>query len=146
MILFSIPIFLLCFCQSSSGQDLYDSNIVKVAVIQGSPSPRQDPFMEDYDPSMVRPQSTAHFNKLIKLFEKAGRMGADIVCGPEDMQNIGAYGLHVDVIDPVTSEILFISLALPVPGPITDQIAEIARQYDMYIVAPLYEREKEKVR
>ena len=145
LILFDILILLLWFCQSLNGQNLSDSNLIKVAVIQGSPSPRQDPFMEDYDPSLVRPQSTAHFNKLVKLFEKAGKMGADIVCGPEDMQNIGAYGLHIDVIDPVSSEILFISLATPVPGPLTDQIAEIAKQYNMYIVAPLYEREKEKV-
>jgi predicted amidohydrolase len=119
--------------------------MTKVAVIQGSPSPRQDPFMGDYDPAKVRPQSEAHFNKLLKLFVKAGKMGADIVCGPEDMQNIGAYGLHIDVKDPETDEILFISLATPVPGTFTDRVSKIARDYNMYIIAPIYEREQEKV-
>jgi hypothetical protein len=32
-----------------------------------------------------------HFNKLISLFREA-EMGADIVCGPEDMQHIGQLG------------------------------------------------------
>jgi len=126
-------------------QELPDKNKVKVAVIQGSDSPRQDPFMADYDPSLVRPQSMAHFKKLLMLFEKAGEMDADIVCGPEDMQNIGAYGLHVDVTDPGTDEILFLALATSVPGPLTDMVAKIAREYQMYIIAPLYEREGEKV-
>jgi N-carbamoylputrescine amidase len=122
-----------------------DPHITKVAVIQGSSSPRQDPFMNDYDPAKVRPQSDAHFTKLLALFEKAGKMGADIVCGPEDMQNIGAYGLHIDVIDPETDEMLFISLATPVPGPLTDRVAKIAKDHNMYIIAPIYEREQEKV-
>lgn len=139
------PVLILCFCKSTYGQNISDTHFTKVAVIQGSPSPRQDPFMDDYDPFMVRPQSEAHFNKLLKLFRKAGEMGADIVCGPEDMQDIGAYGLHINVIDPETEEILFLALATPVPGPLTDQVAEIARHYKMYIIAPIYERELEKV-
>ena len=87
----------------------------------------------------------AHFNKLLSLIEEAGRMGADLVCAPEDMQHIGGYGLHVDVTDPETGEILFTSLAVPVPGPLTDRVAEIARRYEMYIIAPLYERDGDKV-
>ncbi|MFH1071677.1 MAG: carbon-nitrogen hydrolase family protein [Candidatus Glassbacteria bacterium] len=113
----------------------------KVAVIQADGSPKQDPFKAGFDLSKVRPQSQAHLDKLLGLFEKAGEMGADIVCGPEDMQNIGAYGLHVDVTDPASGEILFNSLAVPVPGPLTDRIAEIARRYHMYVIAPLYEKE-----
>ncbi len=117
----------------------------KIAIIQASGLPRQDPFKGDYDPAKVRPQMMAHFNKLLHLVEKAGRMGADLVCAPEDMQHIGAYGLHIDVTDPETGEILFTSLAEPVPGPLTDRIAKIARQYEMYIIAPLYERDGDKV-
>lgn len=117
----------------------------KVAVIQGSDSPRQDPFMADYDPALVRPQSEAHFTKLLNLFEEAGKMGADIVCGPEDMQNIGPYGLHVDVLDPETNEILFMALATTVPGPLTKMVADVARKFQMYVIAPIYERENDKV-
>jgi N-carbamoylputrescine amidase len=87
----------------------------------------------------------AHFNKLLKLFEEAGERGADIVCGPENMQGTGPYGLHVDVKDPETGDILFISLATPVPGPLTDRVAAIAKKYHMYVIAPLCERVGDKV-
>jgi len=63
-------------------------------VIQASGLPTQDLFMEDYNPDKIKPQMTAHFNKLLGLFEEAGQMKADIVCGPEDMQHIGSYGLY----------------------------------------------------
>ncbi len=111
----------------------------KIAVVQASAMPNEDPFMGNYDQSAVYPKMTGNFNNILKLFEKAGEMGADLVCGPEDIQNIGSYGLHVDRKDPITGKILFNSLALRIPGPFTDQIAAIARKYKMYIVAPLYE-------
>jgi len=117
----------------------------KIAVIQASALPNQDPFMNDYDQSKVRPQMMAHFNKLLGLFEKAGQMGADLVCGPEDMQHIGSYGLYIDTKDPETGKVLFSSLAVPVPGPLTDQIAAIAKKFEMYIIAPIYEADGDKV-
>ena len=137
-----IPVLFFCFAGTLNSQT---RQIAKVAVIQASRSPGQDPFMADYDPAKVRPQSEAHFNKLLGLFEKAGRMGADIVCGPENMHGTGAYGLHIDVIDPENGEILMLSLAIPVPGPLTDRVADIARRYKMYIIAPICEREQDKV-
>ena len=140
--LFFILVLVLFYTGTLNAQN---RGIAKVAVIQASSSPRQDPFMEDYDPAKVRPQSEFHFNKLLGLFEQAGKMGADIVCGPENMHGTGPYGLHVDVIDPENGEILFLSLATPVPGPLTDRVADIARRYKMYIVAPICEREQDKV-
>ena len=116
-----------------------------IAVIQATGMPRQDPFMGDYDPQKVRPQMMAHFNKLLGLFDEAGRRGADLVCGPEDMQNIGAYGLHIDVLDPETGKIFAKSLAVPVPGPMTDLVAGIAKMHKMYIIAPIYEALGDKV-
>jgi predicted amidohydrolase len=116
-----------------------------IAVIQATALPRQDPFIGDYDPGMVRPQMMAHFNKLLSLFEEAGEMNADLVCGPEDMQNIGAYGLHIDVLDPETGKIFGAALAVAVPGPLTDRISEIAKKYEMYIIAPIYEMDGDTV-
>ena len=116
-----------------------------IALIQATGMPRQDPFMEEYDPGMVRPQMMAHFNKLLGLFEEAGEMGADLVCGPEDMQHIGAYGLHIDVMDPESGKIFANALAVPVPGPLTDRSSEIAKRYNMYIIAPIYELEGDQV-
>ncbi len=117
----------------------------KVAVIQASALPNQDLFMVDYDPVKVRSGVSVHLDKLLGLFEKAGEMGADLVCGPEDMQNIGSYGLYVDVIDKETGKILFNSLAVKVPGELTGRISAIARKYGMYIIAPIYEEEGGKI-
>ncbi len=134
MLLFSCTVV---YCQSPKKAN--------IAVIQATGLPRQDPFMEEYDPGLVRPQMMAHFNKLLGLFEEAGEMGADLVCGPEDMQHIGAYGLHIDVMDPESGRIFADALAVPVPGQLTDRISEIAKRYNMYIIAPIYEMEGNKV-
>ena len=117
----------------------------KIAVIQASGLPVQDPFLENYEPALVRPQMMAHFNKLLGLFEEAGKMGADLVCGPEDMQHIGSYGLHIDKNDIESGKVLFSGLAIPVPSPMTDHVADIARRYKMYVIAPIYETEGENI-
>ncbi|HUX97410.1 MAG TPA: nitrilase-related carbon-nitrogen hydrolase [Bacteroidales bacterium] len=116
-----------------------------IAIIQAEGHPNQDPFMNSYDYSKVRPQMKTHLDNLLALFEEAGKMGADLVCGPEDIQHIGSYGLYIDTKDPETGEILFSSLAEPVPGPLTDRVAEIARKSNMYIIAPMYEASEGKV-
>ncbi|MFO7671417.1 MAG: carbon-nitrogen hydrolase family protein [Bacteroidales bacterium] len=127
---------------ATDGQSSKKANI---ALIQATGLPIQDPFMGTYDPAMVRPQMEAHLDKLLGLFEKAGEMGADLVCGPEDMQHIGAYGLHIDKKDPETGKILFDALAVEIPGPLTDRISEIAKRYHMYIIAPIYEWSGDKI-
>lgn len=137
-----IIISLLIISIHLNGQE---NRVAKIALIQTSGIPHQDPFMANFDPEKVRPQMMAHFNKLLGLFENAGLMGADLVCGPEDMQHIGSYGLHVDVNDPLTGKILFSALAVPVPGQLTDQVAAIAKKYGMYVIAPIYEAAGEKV-
>ena len=117
----------------------------KVAVIQVEGAKKEDPFLAKFDVNRVRPLMEEHLAQEIGLFERAGEMGADIVCGPEDMQGIGSYGLHLQTIDPQTGEILFKSLAVPVPGPLTDRFAAVARKYSMYVLAPIYERDGDKV-
>ena len=143
--LFRIVFFALILCTTYFAAYSQQKKKAKIAVIQASALPRQDPFDGSYDPGKVRPQMMAHLNNLLELFQKAGQMGADLVCGPEDMQQIGAYGLHVDVKDPQTGKILADALAVPVPGQLTNKIAEIARRHNMYIIAPIYEADGEKV-
>ncbi len=117
----------------------------KVAVIQSETTSIPDLFVDEFDKSKIDQQMNLHVDKLLKLFDEAGKLGADIVCGPEDMQHIGPYGLHINVNDPRTGKILFSSLAVPVPGKLTDRIAAIARKYNMYIIAPIYEEAGELV-
>jgi predicted amidohydrolase len=135
-------ILVLISCICLNGQQ---NRTAKIALIQAAGNANQDPFMNTYDQAKVHPQMTMHLNKLLGLFEKAGEMGADLVCGPEDIQNIGSYGLYIDVKDPETGNILFNSLAVPVPGALTSKLAEIAEKYNMYIIAPLYEAEGGKI-
>ena len=138
----SLLVIFLSVLSTLNGQD---NRTGRVAVIQASALPNQDPFMGDYDPSKVRPGMMAHFNRLIGLFEEAGQMGADLVCGPEDMQHIGSYGLYIDVKDKETGKILFNSLAVKVPCELTDRISLVAKKYRMYIIAPIYEEEAGKI-
>ncbi len=140
---FLLPLLLVVAAAPAPGQP--PKSEARIAVIQTESSPRQDPFKSDYDFTKVAPMMQSHLEKLFRLFERAGEMGADLVCGPEDIQNIGAYGLYVNTRNPNTGEILFDSLAVRVPGPLTDRIAKIARRHKMYIIAPLYERDRDKI-
>jgi predicted amidohydrolase len=139
---FSLIIILLFVIQPLSGQH---NKTAKIAVIQASAKPNQDPFMDNFDVSKVRPQMMKHLSKLLGLFEKAGEMGADLVCGPEDMQHIGSYGLYINTKDPETGKILADALAVPIPGALTDMVSAIAKKYEMYIIAPIYEAAAGKV-
>lgn len=141
-ITFAGILVLLLFAIHGYGKD---NKRAKIAVIQAEGSPVQDLFMGDCDITKVRPQMEVHIHKLLGLFEEAGQKGADLVCGPEDMQHIGAYGLHIDVKDPETGKILADALAVPVPGALTDRVAAIAKKYSMYIIAPIYEAAGDKV-
>jgi len=117
----------------------------KVAVIQVEGGKHEDPFLKSFDMAKVRPEMEEHIQRELDLFEQAGQQGADIVCGPEDMQHIGPYGLHMETRDPASGELLFTALAEPVPGPLIERIAAIARKYKMYILAPIYEKADGKV-
>jgi len=140
-----VTIVILSLTQAVQDIQCQQNKRARIAVIQASGLPNQDPFMGDYDPSKVRPQMMAHLDNLLGLMDKAGQAGADLVCGPEDMQHIGSYGLYLNSKDPETGKILFNSLAVSVPGELTDRLAAIARKYKMYIVAPIYESSGDKV-
>src|SRR4051812_11327586 len=60
----------------------------------------------------------------LALVERAGQMGADIVCLPE-------YGATVCKNEKFVSE--------PLPGPATDAFATLAAKYKMYIACPMLE-------
>jgi predicted amidohydrolase len=140
-----IPVFFIMALLCPARSYCQKNGMAKIALVQAVAQKNQDPFMGDYDPAKVRPIMVDNFNNILNLFEKAGQMGADLVCGPEDIQNIGSYGLYIDRKDPVTGKILFNSLALSVPGLFTDQIAAIAKKYNMYIIAPVYEDANDKI-
>ncbi len=131
-------LFLLGILTTAFGQQ---NKKAIIAVIQANSTSIPDLFTDDFDRDKIHRQMNLHLDKLLGLFEEAGKLNADLVCGPEDMQHIGPYGLHINVNDPVTGKTLFNSLAVSVPGELTDRIAAIAKQYSMYIIAPIYEND-----
>ena len=74
-------------------------------------------------------ENLAQFAKYVQL---AARRKADIVCLPEGITMVGT-NLH------------YVQVSEPVPGPSTDFLATLARKYRMYIVAGIYEREGQAV-
>jgi predicted amidohydrolase len=65
-----------------------------------------------------------------KYIEKAGREGVRVLCLPEGMTVVGTGKTYLEV-------------AEPVPGPTTEYLGKLARKYQMYIVAGIYEKEGE---
>jgi predicted amidohydrolase len=78
--------------------------------------------------------STASVEEFCKLVEEAGRQKCDIVCLGEAINMVGIKS------GPPYSEI-----AEPIPGPTTNRLGELARKYNMYIVAALGERENQAI-
>lgn len=80
----------------------------------------------------LRPRDTGGKPGSVQAFLQAldaiGPQDPDIVCLGEGITLVGSGETYV-------------SVAEPVPGPTTEQLAEKARQYQMYLVAGLYERE-----
>ena len=88
-----------------------------------------NPYSDGFDPAQLPAHVESNTRKQLDLFEEAGREGADIVVGAEDMQRLGHFGTFLDD----TSH--FRRLVERIPGPTSKRIAAIAKKYRMYIVA-----------
>jgi len=88
-----------------------------------------NPYSEQFDPSAVGAHIEKNVRLQLGLFEQAGRMGADLVVGAEDMQRLGHFGAYLDDVS------IFRKLVEPIPGATSRRIARVARKYRMYIVA-----------
>jgi len=82
-----------------------------------------------------RRESTLKDNvkQALELIDKAGVQEPDILCFPENFPSAGVP--HRRAMD----------IASPIPGPITDDIGEKARQYNMYVICPVTELDGEKI-
>jgi predicted amidohydrolase len=79
-----------------------------------------------------RPGNMENSSQSRKSFEphiiSAGEKGADIVCLPEGITIVGTSLNYVEVSEPI-------------PGPSTEYLGGLAKEYNMYIVAGIYEKE-----
>lgn len=88
-----------------------------------------NPYSDDFNRDAVPKHIESNTRQQLALFEKAGKMGADLVVGAEDMQRLGHFGSYLD------DQSIFKGLVETIPGPTSKRIAAIARKHRMYIVA-----------
>ena len=67
-----------------------------------------------------------------KMVDEAGKKGVQILCLQE---------LFMGPYFPAEQNAQWYGLAKPVPGPITDRIAKVAKKHQMVIIVPVYEEE-----
>ena len=86
-------------------------------------------YSEQFDPAELPAHIEANTRRQLDLFEEAGKNGADIVVGAEDMQRLGHFGMFLDD----TSH--FHRLVETIPGPTSRRIGAVAKKYRMHVVA-----------
>ncbi|MFB6307481.1 MAG: nitrilase-related carbon-nitrogen hydrolase [Flavobacteriales bacterium] len=85
------------------------------------------------DEASIEEISDAMIEKHIPYIEKAGEQGVQILC----LQEIFNTPYFCPGQDPK-----WYAAAQPVPGPITEQMQEYAKKYQMVIIVPIYEKEQ----
>jgi predicted amidohydrolase len=73
-----------------------------------------------------------NLQEFASYIEHAARQGADIVCLPEGITQVG-------------TQSNYISASEPIPGPTSDFLGKLAKKHKMYIVAGILEKEEETV-
>jgi len=115
---------------------------VCLATIQpwmGGRSTECNPFSKKFSRKALDNFIEEKVQNSLHLFEEAGKECVDVVCGSEDMKRVSWYNLKLDQPE------LFLSLAEPIPGPLTERIAKIAKKYEMYILPCFFEKENDKI-
>ncbi|HYW85061.1 MAG TPA: nitrilase-related carbon-nitrogen hydrolase, partial [Spirochaetia bacterium] len=101
--------------------------VIRCGLIQAS-TPTHEGSLQEIKEKMIQ--------KHVPLIEEAGRKGVQILCLQEIFH--GPYF-------PAEQDIKWYKTAEPVPGPITERMAPLARKYGMVVVLPIYEMEQEGV-
>src|SRR5579863_5536965 len=98
---------------------------IRVGTIQPTGMAHLSPFDGERDRACAREKIESNVDMACQLRARAGGVGCDIVCYPEDIQGIAHYGYYLD--DPE----LFSGLVETVPGPTTERVAQVARDHSM---------------
>lgn len=77
-------------------------------------------------------------DRAIEMIDEAAERGAKIICLPE-LFNMGYLSFRRPGSD-YSSDLDVFSLAESIPGPTTTRIAERAREYGVYVIAPIFEK------
>jgi len=101
--------------------------VIRCGLIQAS-NPRHEGSLQEIKEAMVQ--------KHLPLIEEAGKKGVQILCLQEIFH--GPYF-------PAEQDIKWYKTAEPVPGPLTELMAPIAKKHRMVMVVPVYEMEQDGV-
>lgn len=115
---------------------------VKVAAIHASYLDIPDeanPYSKAFDTDAPGRFVQANLDKTIAFMHEAGKNQADLVCTNEDFLAGGRYLRNLDYPE------IFQSLSETIPGPTTQRLGKIARQYGMYIAANYYEQDGDRI-
>jgi N-carbamoylputrescine amidase len=101
--------------------------VIRCGLVQAS-NPRHEGSLQEIKEAMVQ--------KHLPLIEEAGKKGVQILCLQEIFH--GPYF-------PAEQDIKWYKTAEPVPGPLTERMAPMARKHHMVMIIPVYEMEQEGV-
>ena len=101
--------------------------VIRCGLIQAA-NPKHEGAIQDIKEAMIQ--------KHLPLIEEAGKKGAQILCLQEIFH--GPYFC-------AEQDIKWYRTAEPVPGPITERLAPLARKHRMVLILPIYEMEQEGV-
>ncbi|HTO21453.1 MAG TPA: nitrilase-related carbon-nitrogen hydrolase [Spirochaetia bacterium] len=101
--------------------------VIRCGLIQAS-NPKHEGSLQEIKEAMIQ--------KHLPLVEEAGKQGVQILCLQEIFH--GPYFC-------AEQDIKWYRTAEPVPGPITERMAALAKKYRMVMVVPVYEMEQEGI-
>ena len=101
--------------------------VIRCGLIQAA-NPKHEGAIQDIKEAMIQ--------KHLPLIEEAGKKGVQILCLQEIFH--GPYFC-------AEQDIKWYRTAEPVPGPITERLATLARKHRMVLILPIYEMEQEGV-
>jgi predicted amidohydrolase len=92
-----------------------------------------------YDPTAPRQLINQNIEKMFGYLHKAGRLEVDLICTHEDFTGASAFAGDLDYPE------IFSSLVEEIPGPISQELGKIAKQYHMHIAANYNEKDNNKI-
>ncbi len=112
---------------------------IRVSCVQPLGQQRMWPFGGETDRAVGRELVERNLEMATRLLTQAGQEGCDVVCYPEDIQGIAAYGYWLE------DTSLFTDFVESVPGPTTERVSEVAQRYRMHVVFGCYERVGDRI-
>lgn len=141
-----IIIFVVVSAVCMAQEETDEPTLTRIGVVQtDAPTIETDdetvnPYSDSFDAEKVnRELKRPRVEHYCERLRRAGENDCDIVVLTEDTQGIGRWVFCGD--RPQVQQ----ALAEPVPGPTTDAYAAIAREYQMYVVAGVMERDGDTI-